>query len=149
MKPIVLEDVDGLSDEETRKLSKKNLEFTCAGDSAANNRNEDYPKSKLTLQGLSQVENTNMSRKISNGGTCNRKNTQYDYKGRKRGSKANAWSIGAINKNWEISDELRSALPALAHKGRNTSNLQPDERFLQSTKLVVPKLKALHRGMNL
>ncbi|KAF0686324.1 Aste57867_21863 [Aphanomyces stellatus] len=57
------------------------------------------------------------------------------------------WDISILNKNWEISDDVRSALPALVQNSLRTSRSAPsslsaDQRFLNSTKLVVPTLKA-------
>ncbi|CAK4659407.1 unnamed protein product [Aphanomyces euteiches] len=61
------------------------------------------------------------------------------------------WDISILNKNWEISDDIKTALPALVQTNlrtaRGPSAPSADQRFLNSTKLTVPTLKQpVHQG---
>ncbi|RHY89590.1 hypothetical protein DYB35_004904 [Aphanomyces astaci] len=57
------------------------------------------------------------------------------------------WDVSILNKSWQISDDMRRSLPALVQNNlrmaRGASAPSADQRFLSSTKLVVPALKAM------
>ncbi|OQS04567.1 hypothetical protein THRCLA_03203 [Thraustotheca clavata] len=58
------------------------------------------------------------------------------------------WDIAVLNKSWEIPDDVKSALPALARSNMRLTNsnsatpVSAEQRFLNATKLAVPTLKA-------
>ncbi|ETW04644.1 hypothetical protein, variant 1 [Aphanomyces invadans] len=55
------------------------------------------------------------------------------------------WDISILNKSWQISDDMKRSLPALVQSNlraaRGSSAPTADQRFLVSTKLVVPTMK--------